>query len=67
MHQMTDEQIRLYLSQKLSMEQVRRLFSIPEERYCTVSIWPKAGQVRVNENLTRVPAKHKISKSDQAD
>lgn len=56
-----------YEANPLAMDAVvRQQFGLSEDRYYTVSMWPRetAGQVRVS-NLTRIVRAKKVSKSDQ--
>lgn len=64
-HKLTASQLTEYLVNPLQAdEKVRQWCQIPEDRYYTVSIWPEAGVVRVN-NIHRTVRAKKISKSDQ--
>ncbi len=45
-------------------EKVRKATNVPSDKYYTVSVWPVAGQVRLN-GLNREVKSKKVSKSDQ--
>jgi hypothetical protein len=65
MKQMPPELLTEYLANPLAADgKVRAVLDLPDNRYYTVSVWPVAGQVRVN-NQSRTVKAVKISKSDQ--
>jgi hypothetical protein len=68
MKKLNAEQFREYAADPLGTdEKVRTWFSVPEDRYYTVAMWPeeRAGEVRVTAELHRVVRATKISKSNQ--
>lgn len=61
---MSPELFSRYNKDPLGMEsEVRRVFSIPEDFYFTVSMWPHPGVVAIDESRLRTVPMKKISKS----
>lgn len=59
------ELVPRYLEDPLGFDETVRLsLKLPADKYYTVSVWPVAGQVRLNGLNREVRAK-KVSKSDQ--